>query len=224
MPIQTADSIGRNAGFSLIELVIVLLVVGIMTAFAVPSIGRYRMGEQTRENAQQIASVLRSARSASIKEGVSHFVLFNPASPPAAEGTIARVVRDVDGDWQVTGVDLAMDYKFLPATHADVVPYGTAGHGTPHSAANAVPGDATGGQLSGVVDGANFPADPVTGRPAVGFTAQGVAVDLNNPTAWGTGAGAFYVTDSSNTVYAAVVGPLGEVRVRVLSPGTGEWK
>ncbi len=217
------DSTSPSSGFSLIELAVVLLVVGVLTALAVPSITRYRMSEQTRESAQVIATALRAARSAAIKEGVQHFVIFNPAVPPSVVGAAVRVVRDIDGDWIETVVDRGMDYRFLPGKHEDVQPYGM-GLTTPFAGYAPAPNDSVAATLGNVTDGASFPIDPNTGRPAVGFTAQGVAVDLNTPTAWGTGAGAFYVTDGSRAVYAALVGPLGEVRVRALNPGTGEWQ
>ena len=210
-----------QAGFTLIEMAVVVLIIAIMTALAVPSISRYRMSEQTRESSQVVASALREARAAALKEGIQHFLIFNPAAPPSADGTIVRLVRDVDGDWAETAVDRGTDYGFKPATHQDVTPYGM-GATTPFSGYGPVPGD-PGGGLATVTEGASFPNDPNTGRPGVGFTPQGVPVDLNTPTAWGTGAGAFYVTDGSAAVYAAVVGPLGEVRVRALNPGTGEW-
>jgi prepilin-type N-terminal cleavage/methylation domain-containing protein len=210
-------------GFTLIELAVVLLIIAVMTALAVPGVSRYRMTEQTREGSQAVAIAVRQARAAALKDAVQHFVIFNPAAPPSAVGTIVRVVRDVDGDWQETAADLGTDYGFRPATHADITPYGM-GPQTPYSDYAPAPGDPGGATLATVTEGASFPADPITGRPAVGFTAQGVAVDLNTPTGWGTGAGAFYVTDNSAVVYATVVGPLGEVRVRALNPGTGEWQ
>jgi prepilin-type N-terminal cleavage/methylation domain-containing protein len=212
---------GAQAGFTLIEMSVVLLIIAIMTALAIPSFSRYRMGEQTRESSQVIATALRQARASSLKDGVQHFVIFNPNIPPSNPGTIVRLVRDVDGDWQETAVDLGTDYFLNPGTHQDIQPYGM-GATTPFSANGPVPGD-PGGALSTLTEGASFPNDPNTGRPAVGFTAQGVPVDLNTPTSWGTGAGAFYMTDGTAAVYAAVVGPLGEVRVRALNPGTGEW-
>jgi len=221
--LNTGSACRTSAGFTILELMIVLGIVGIMAAFAVPSIGRYRLREQTLESAQLVASVLRAAHAASVKDGVQLFVIFNPGAPSPA-GTVVRLVRDLDGDWQESVGDIGTDYAFAPATDAVIVPVGTAGTNTPFDDSTPVPGDPSGGDLSNVVNGANFPADPNTGQPALGFGNQGVPVDLNTPTAWGSGAGAYYVTDGSSAVYAAVIGPLGEVRVRSLNPGTGQWQ
>jgi prepilin-type N-terminal cleavage/methylation domain-containing protein len=220
---RTPHEVSQSSGFTLIELAVVMLIVAILTAMAVPNVVRYRMSEQTRESAQVVANALRAARAAAIKDGVQHFVIFNPQIPPSVQGTIVRLVRDIDADWIETAVDRGTDYRFNPGKHDDVQPYGM-GLTTPFSGYAPAPGDMYAATLANVTDGASFPQDPNTGRPAVGFTPQGVPVDLNTPTAWGTGAGAFYMSDGSNAVYVAVVGPLGEVRVRALNPGTGEWQ
>jgi len=44
---------------------------------------------------------------------------------------------------------------------------------------------------------------------------------INN---WGTGAGAWYVTDSSQNVYAVDVGPLGDISVRAFNAATNQWQ
>ena len=78
--------------------------------------------------------------------------------------------------------------------------------------------------MRAVANGASFRTDPSTGALGLGFTPRGVAVDLATPTTWGSGAGAYYVTDNTDSVYAAEVGPLGEVRVRALSGATNSWR
>ena len=75
-----------------------------------------------------------------------------------------------------------------------------------------------------VVNGATFPLDEESGRPVIAFSERGIPVDPSNPTNWGGGAGAIYMTDGRNTVYAAVVQPLGNVQLRVFDNVKGEWR
>jgi len=202
---------------------IAVAIVGVMTALAVPGFTAYQLKEQTRGNTQQVATALREAHNFSIRRGRQYFALFNPP-PPAPPGTLVRIVQDVDADWQVSVADTTTDFGPLPATDAAVTIYSPAGGGGPFPGSSLVPGDPSPGNLGTVVDGANFPIDPSTGSPAVGFTTQGIPVDLNSPTAWGTGSGAFYMTDNRGAVYAVVVMPLGEIRVRTLDGATDQWR
>jgi hypothetical protein len=71
--------------------------------------------------------------------------------------------------------------------------------------------------------GATFPVDPDLGVPALGFTPAGVAVDLATPTEWGSGAGAYYLTDNRLSVYAVTVSPLGQISVRAYDPVQQRW-
>ncbi|MEX2204973.1 MAG: prepilin-type N-terminal cleavage/methylation domain-containing protein [Myxococcota bacterium] len=75
-----------------------------------------------------------------------------------------------------------------------------------------------------VVNGATFPIDDETGRPVIAFSERGIPVDPSNPTSWGSGAGAIYMTDGRSTVYAAIVQPLGNVQLRVFDSVRGEWR
>jgi hypothetical protein len=75
-----------------------------------------------------------------------------------------------------------------------------------------------------VVNGATFPIDEASGRPVIAFSERGIPVDPQNPTNWGSGAGAIYMTDGKNAVYAAVVQPLGNVQLRMFDNVSGEWR
>jgi hypothetical protein len=74
------------------------------------------------------------------------------------------------------------------------------------------------------VNGSTFPVDEASGRPVIAFSERGIPVDPSNPTSWGSGAGAIYLTDGKEAVYAAVVQPMGGVKLRKYEPGTGEWR
>lgn len=215
------QNVRAQDGFTMYELMIVLAIMAVLTALAVPAVWRYRTMEEARSNAVVVAGAIRVARTRALREGIQHFVLFN--APASAPGAVARVVRDVDNDFIETGgLDNARDVFFNPGTSASITPYGQ-GMGSPYPTAPLAPSDQGGPDLSTITAGASFPLDPTTVVPAVGFNAQGVAVALGSPAAWGSGSGAYYVTDNARNVFAVDVGPLGEVHVRALDGATNTW-
>jgi len=208
-----------RAGFTIYELMIVIAIMGFIAAMAVPSLNRYRLQEATRGNAQVVAGAVRSARDRAVREGRQWFVLFN--APASAPGAIARVVQDVDNNWQETaGIDIARDVFFSPGAPTEITPYGLMN--TPFAASPRSQHDQGAGNLGTVGDGSGFPLDPFSGTTGFGFTPRGIPVNLQTPTAWGSGIGAYYITDNILNVYAVDIGPLGEVRVRSLS-ATQTW-
>ncbi len=106
------DGIRRSSGFTLLEIMIVVAIVGVMALIAIPGITRYQAVESAKSGASTVASALREARSRAMKEGVQYLVFVNPdtsaAGPsgvdypeqfPAGEFvTVARIVRDNDQD------------------------------------------------------------------------------------------------------------------------------
>jgi len=75
-----------------------------------------------------------------------------------------------------------------------------------------------------VVNGATFPLDAGSGRPVIAFSERGIPVDPQTPTRWGSGAGAIYLTDGAEALYAAVVNPLGGVQLRKYEATTRTWR
>ena len=208
-----------RAGFTIFELMVVIAIMGFIAAMAVPSLNRYRLQEATRSNAQILAGAMRTARERAIREGRQWFVLFN--APASAAGALARVVQDVDSNWQETaGIDVASDIFLKPGGPMDITPYGQVN--TPFPTSPRAQHDQGVGNLGTVVDGSGFPLDPFSGSTGVGFTPRGIPVSLQTPTAWGSGIGAYYLTDNRSNVYAVDVGPLGQIRVRALS-ATQTW-
>lgn len=217
------QALQRQFGFTLIELMVVIAIMGIMLAFAVPSVVRYSRQEEARAQSHIVAAALRNARDRSIREGVQHFVLFGTPPPGSPAGAIARVVRDADGDYVETAPqDLGRDV-FFEQPSPEITPYGI-GPTPPFGAAPRAPSDPIGAAMASIVNGAGFPIDPNTGVEAVGFSTRGVPVSLGSPTAWGSGAGAFYITDNHKHVYAVELGPLGEIRVGSLDGATATWR
>ncbi|NNG05464.1 MAG: prepilin-type N-terminal cleavage/methylation domain-containing protein [Inquilinus sp.] len=65
----------HSAGFTLVELLVVLLILGLMTAVAAPHIGGSLPRLETRTAAREVAAVLREARGVAIRDNREVVVL-----------------------------------------------------------------------------------------------------------------------------------------------------
>jgi type II secretion system protein H len=69
--------IRRKSGFSLVELIIVIALIGIMTAIAAPNFTRYRDNTNLREAARDISSDLQLYKQQAIAENVRYRITFD---------------------------------------------------------------------------------------------------------------------------------------------------
>ena len=67
----------RNRGFTLIELVIVLVVISLSVALVTPSLSRFSRRVEIKASAQKISGILRYFRSESVQRGRVYQVLFD---------------------------------------------------------------------------------------------------------------------------------------------------
>jgi prepilin-type N-terminal cleavage/methylation domain-containing protein len=67
-----------QAGMTLIELMVTLVVVGILMAIAIPTVSNYVAAQEIRGAAREVTDVLKDARDAAINEAQPHYVLFDP--------------------------------------------------------------------------------------------------------------------------------------------------
>ena len=231
---RTQHRVRRTAGFTLIEALVVVALMGILAAVTAPSVARYRTRQQARSHAERVMGVLQEARSRAMTFGQPVLVLFDdPRNPtvdewPAAvewpDGVFARVVRDLSGnDYVVDDTDQVSDVELESGLSESVSTYGQDPDGEMPFADAVVPEeDEAGGTLGALDQGTSFPEEDASKLRGVAFSPQGMAVAIDTPTAPITGA-AFYVTDNEGVVYAVVLRPLGSVGIRTLNPETLQW-
>lgn len=67
-----------DRGFSLLELLAVLLLLGLMSLIVLPSVDRGLKGREVRKSALEVAAVARYLRSRAVYEGALQRLIFNP--------------------------------------------------------------------------------------------------------------------------------------------------
>jgi general secretion pathway protein H len=70
----------RNRGFSLIELLVVLILLSLSLALVAPSLSRFSQTVALKGAAQKISAILRSCRSEAVNKGKVYQVVFNSHS------------------------------------------------------------------------------------------------------------------------------------------------
>jgi type IV fimbrial biogenesis protein FimT len=85
----------KQGGFTVMELMIVIAIIGILSAITVPNYISYRNNQQVSLAARDIYSALQSAKMSAITDNTTINVLFSPGTASAAT---YRVFEDLDAD------------------------------------------------------------------------------------------------------------------------------
>ena len=203
-----------RAGFTLPEVAIVIAIVGLASAMALPTMGTFSANQRLQDSIHAIDHVFSLARGEAIRTGNIHLVFFgsdtlgNPLIGPEGLAVGVLVVNDglpgsadqnclVDANEAVTGFS-------LPA-QGDVAP------GVSNAVAKVDSDGGTGAMATGATfsDAGGAPASWVMFRPE--GTTRAFSSDCSQG-ATGSGAGAVYLTNGGRDA-AVVLTALGSSRV-----------
>jgi prepilin-type N-terminal cleavage/methylation domain-containing protein len=217
-------------GFTTIELMITVALMGVILAIAMPQLKGYVRREDTRRAATEMSDVLTRAMSEAKNSGHMTWVLF--AEPtnglfPFEENQVAAVVTDTNFDNTMEETDSSRPIFMPNSGNPDIALYGV--NGTPLAGISIPDQDEStflaDSDLGSLTNGTTLPVDAIMGVPVIGFSNQnGSPVRADSPTSFGSGAGGVYLTDNDGLVFAILVLPMGEIRTMVLDSTTEKWR
>jgi type II secretory pathway pseudopilin PulG len=221
----------RERGASLVEIAMVMAIVGVLVAVAVPNTIRWQRDQRLKGAAHDVADLLVLARSEALRTGNREVVFYGPSGTQdpsgtaltGPNGTVPFVVLN-DGAAATSNCKIdAGEPKSVVEPVADVR-WGVA------LATTRAPGDTGAANFSPPQNSGGTTASPA--GVAVQwflFRPDGVPVRFQGSLgACGTigqtalGGAAFYLTNGSRD-YAVVLSPMGGVRVHVWNQRTGAW-
>jgi prepilin-type N-terminal cleavage/methylation domain-containing protein len=222
-----------KAGFTLVEMMIVVALIGILAAVSSPIVNGFFLNLRAKAAARSVADALRLARTDAIRTGSPHIVFFSAAAagdPSATDpgGTALGADPTTGGPYPIfilrDDAAGASNCRIDPAEIRTTVAAqkGIAWGST--VSGGAAPADDTHG-LADHSSGSSF--QTAAGAPItwVMFRGNGLPVGFDaacklDPV--GTAGGAIYLTNGQRD-YAIVLSPLGAVRVHAFEQGAGQW-
>lgn len=208
-----------DQGVTLLEVMVVIAIIGVLSAMAVPNLRAWRSDQRLRSTARMIADAMSLARAEALRTGNRHIVFLGQdiAGTPLTDVDGHRrvvVLNDANSNCAIDAGEATRSYSF-----EDDVVLGT-------NSATAAHGMDTGDGT--FADGITF-VQPTGGSPEadwVMFGPDGIPAGLTaacavGPT--GTSGGAVYL-NNGHYDYAVVVTPLGAVRVSAWEGQEGVWK
>lgn len=217
-------------GFTLIEVAVVLAIIGVVTAIALPNVSQYMENANGRAAAKSVADAFNFARAQAIRTGNNHVVFF---AIGGAGDTAGTALESADGrpmpilvlnDGRPGSAD--QNCEIDPGEETVVFePQTGVGWGNNSApASEEAPDDAAVSSIP--ASGSSFFApNGTTAVTWVQFRPDGVPVAIDNACdagRLGTGGGTIYLWTEKRD-YAVTLAPLGGVRVHVWNPATGAW-
>ena len=101
----------KQEGFTLLEIMVVLVLIGIITGFAVLSLGRHDAGELLANEARRLAALVELSRQEALLRGEQRGILFTETGYSFWELTTAGEWRPVNDTELLTQRTLPSDFK-----------------------------------------------------------------------------------------------------------------
>ena len=218
----------RRAAFTLLEVMIVLAIIGVVAATAMPAWQRFQANQALRTAVRSAAGLLSEARSLALAERRNHLVLFNvgPGTDVCGNPIVDALgnptpILVIDDGPPGTGNCCIDAGEYVDAMNVRLPV--TATWGATFAAAPA-PVDIGGGTAWNTL-GSSFRTP--AGGPARGvlFRADGLPVTFSNTCALGStgsGGGALYVTNAERD-YGIALSPIGAVSIERWERTAGVW-
>lgn len=216
----------RQQGITLIEIVIVVVIVGVMTAVAAPSLRFMQSDQALRAGARGVGDAFMLARAQAIRTGNNLIVVFQSASgsPPPAQLQSANIMDIIDDGVAASAdcsITTASEVIWTLAPDDNGLSWGTtaalAGTTAVPTDLGFAPGNSNQGSTftDATVSAATFDVSKFASW--VVFQPDGIPRlmtpgDCANLGAVGQGGGGIYLTNGRRD-YAVILSPLGTVRV-----------
>jgi type II secretory pathway pseudopilin PulG len=122
----------ESAGYTAVEALTVVAVMGVTAAFTAPSMLRFQAAQQVQSATSEVGGMLQRVRARAVNEAIPFLVLFQKEEVTDGErSAFALIVRDNDRSYTLTPPDDVETFTLGPEAKPKVRQYGEADPGTP---------------------------------------------------------------------------------------------
>lgn len=215
----------RARGFSLTEIMVVVAILGITTALAVPAFNRMQVNGRAKSTARMISNAFQAARAQAIVSEEQHVVMWTAPAAIDACGTALPgpivILDDANGNCCIDGGETLINVSANPAGDFRGLNWGVTFAGV------RVPEDGGGGNHA---SGSSFSDQFGAQTNRVVFRPDGVPVGFDNACTLGsvgTGGGGIYLTNGGanggERDYAVILSALGVPKIYSWNAATNSW-